>query len=300
MAEDTRPEVMPAGAMPPEVAPIVEPEPEPILGKFKTQDDLATAYSELEKKFGEQGNDLGSQKQMNTMLMEQAQARQAQDQTPAKVEEVDTFDYEAQMGTLQAAVEEGEIPIEKALVQASNLAAENATRTALSKYQEMTAADQQQTAQQSFLDSNPDFLELQQTGQLEPIKKALPGMHDDFSAFYALKAQQAATAAEEKQEVSRIAEGDKRTEKVFVAAELDRVTDEVLVELGELRLIAQNRRHLIAGDGRVGLVYGHSQVRQSVVDGFVQWNGLQPPAPRAHPRVFQQVLDQPPHSPGPV
>jgi len=214
MAEDTRSEVMPAGAMPPEIQEEVV-EPQLYAGKYKSPEDMETAYSALEKKFGEQGNDLGAQKQMNTMLMEQAQARQAQDQTPAKMEEVDTFDYEAQMGTLQAAVEEGELPIEQALVQASNLAAENATRTALSKYQEMNAAQQQQTAQQSFLDSNPDFLELQQTGQLEPIKKALPGMHDDFSAFYALKAQQAATAAEEKQEVNRIAEGDKRTEKVL-------------------------------------------------------------------------------------
>lgn len=201
--------------MPPEAEPIVEPEPEPILGKFKTQDDLATAYSELEKKFGQQGTDLGAQKQMNTMLMEQARARQAQDNTPATEQEIDTFDYDAQMMDLQNAVEEGELPIEKALVKASNLAAENATRSALSKYQEMTAAQQQQAAQQSFLDNNPDFLELQQTGQLEPIKRALPGMHDDFSAFYAFKAQQVAAAAEEKQNVDRIADGDKRTEKVL-------------------------------------------------------------------------------------
>jgi hypothetical protein len=213
MTEDERPEVIPAGTMPPEIEP--EPEPEPILGKFKTSDDLATAYKTLEQKLGEQGSELGSMKQMNTMLMEQMQARKAQEQTPATEAEKDTFDYESMMGELSSAVENGDIPIEQALVKASNLAAENATRNAVSKYHEMTAAQQQQASQKQFLDTNPDFTHLQQSGALEPIKQALPGMHDDFSAYYAYKAQAAAQAAATKQEVNRIAEGDKRTEKVL-------------------------------------------------------------------------------------
>lgn len=211
--------VMPAGSMPPEPEVEVEEdavvEPEPILGKFKSADDLATAYSELERKIGEQGNELGAMKQMNTMLMEQMNARQAQDQTPASEAEKDTFDYEAQLSELSMAVEDGDMPIEQAIVKASNLAAENATRSAVSKYQEMTAAQQREAAQQQFLETNPDFLELQRSGQLEPIKKALPGMHDDFSAYFALKAQSAAQAALEKKETDRIASGADRTDKVL-------------------------------------------------------------------------------------
>ena len=216
MSEENQ-NVMPAGAMPPEPkpGPEVKPEVEPILGKFNSTEDLATAYTELEKKIGEQGNELGSMKQMNTMLMEQAQTREAQAQTPGIEAEKDTFDYDTQLSELREAVESGDIPFDQALVQASNLAAENATRNAVSKYEELTAAEKLQSAQQQFLDDNPDFVDLQRTGQLEPIKKALPGMHDDFSAYYALKAQQASQAAHEAATTEQIAQGDANTDKVL-------------------------------------------------------------------------------------
>jgi hypothetical protein len=202
-------DVMPAGAMPPEQE---AEEEEPILGKFKSADDLAAAYQELEKKMGEQGNELGSLKQMNEMLMEQ---RKSGSQEEPEEEEEDSFDYQAQMSELSNAVEEGDVSIGEALAKASELSAENATRKALSQYQEMTEQQQQQATQQQFLNDNPDFLDLQKTGQLEAVKKTLPGMHDDFSAYFALKAEQAAQAAQEKQETERIAQGAERTEKVL-------------------------------------------------------------------------------------
>lgn len=210
-------DVMPAGAMPPEkeVAEEVEETPEPILGKFNSSDELATAYTELEKKLGEQGSELGSQKQMNAMLLEQMQTRQAQDQTPATEEEVDDFNYEASMSEIAKGVEEGDIPIEQALVQASNLAAENATRSALSQYEQMTAKQQQAKAQDQFLTDHPDFLELQKSGQLEAVKQTLPGMHDDFSAYFAFQAEKALADAQAKQELEKIAQGDERTSKVL-------------------------------------------------------------------------------------
>ena len=217
MSEENQ-NVMPAGAMPPEPRPeseVVEPEAEPILGKFKTTEDLATAYTELEKKIGEQGNELGSVKQMNTMLMDQAQAREAQGQTPATEAEKDDFDFETQLSELSQAVENGDISYDQGLVQAANLAAENATRNAVSKYEEMSAQDRLQTSQQQFLDDNPDFTELQRTGQLEAVKNTLPGMHDDFSAYYALKANQAAQAAQEAATTKQIAQGDENTDKVL-------------------------------------------------------------------------------------
>lgn len=208
-------DVMPAGAMPPEPEPEVEEKPEPILGKFNSPEDLATAYTALEKKIGEQGNELGSMKQMNAMLMEQMQARQAQDQTPATEAEKDDFNYEASLAEIAKGIEEGDIPIEQALVQASNLAAENATRNALSKYQEMTAKEQQKAAQQKFLDDHPDFQELQRSGALEKVKKTLPGMHDDFSAYFALQAEENLAKAQDKLALDKIAEGDERTDKVL-------------------------------------------------------------------------------------
>lgn len=192
-----------------------EKEGSPILGKFKSQEELTTAYKELEKKIGEQGNELGNQKQMNAMLLEQMQQRQAIDQTPATEDEEDAFDYESSMSELAKGVEEGDIPIEKALVEASNLAAENATRNALSKYEQMTEQQQQKAAQQKFLNDHPDFLQLQQTGQLEVVKQTLPGMHDDFSAYFAFQADQALTKARAKNEEERIASGDERNSKIL-------------------------------------------------------------------------------------
>ena len=212
--------VMPAGAMPPEpemeeVSEERESLESPILGKFKSPDDLATAYQELEKKIGEQGNELGTVKSVNQMLMEQINQRNAQNQVPATETEKDDFNYESSMATLRASVESGDISIEEAMMQVGNLASESATRKAVSKYQEMTAAQQREAAKEKFLQDNSDFFELQQSGKLDAVKKTLPGMHDDFSAYFALKAQQAAEKAQQEAETKRIAQGDERTTKVL-------------------------------------------------------------------------------------
>lgn len=212
--------VMPAGAMPPDPEPEIEEqetaeEPELILGKFKSADDLATGYQELAKKMGEQGSELGELKQMNSVLLNKLDQREAEDQTPATETEKDDFDYNARMTELVKGVETGDIPFEQALSQASDLAAETATRNALSKYQELTAKQQQESAQQQFLDDHPDFIELMNSGKLDAVKKTLPGMHDDFSAYFAYQAQQAAAAADAQKEMDRIAQGAERTGKVL-------------------------------------------------------------------------------------
>ena len=205
-------DVMPAGAAPPEP---VFPEPELILGKFKSPEDLATGYQELERKIGEQGNELGSMKQMNAMILEQMDARQAQDKTPAMEAEKDAFDYEAQMGELVKGVESGEIPYDQAIKLSANLAAESATRKALTQYEQISAKKELEAVKSKFLTDHPDFIDLQKSGQLESVKKALPGMHDDFSAYFALQAANAKAAAAAKSELDRIAGGDKRTAMVL-------------------------------------------------------------------------------------
>lgn len=208
-------DVMPAGAMPPETEVEVEEQPEPILGKFKSPDELATAYTELEKKLGEQGSELGSLKQMNSMMLKQMESRQAQDRTPATEAEKDTFDYDTGMAEIAKGVQDGDLSIEEALAQTANLTAEKATRNALSQYEQMTAKQQQEAAKAKFLDDHPDFIELQQTGKLEQVKKTLPGMHDDFSAYFAFQADKALADAQAKQELEKIARGDERTDKVL-------------------------------------------------------------------------------------
>ena len=81
--------------------------------------------------------------------------------------------------------------------------------------QEMTAKQQREAAQQQFLDEHPDFIELMNSGKLDPVKKSLPGIHDDFSAYFAYQAQQATAAAEEQKRIDKIAQGAERTDKVL-------------------------------------------------------------------------------------
>jgi hypothetical protein len=208
-------DVMPAGAMPPEPEPEEMEAQEPILGKFKSPDELATAYTELEKKLGEQGSELGSMKQMNAMMLEQMQDRQARDQTPPTESEGEQIDYAGQMAALRDQLEAGDISIEDALIQMGNMTAETATKNALKQYEELNAQKQQEEAQNRFLNENPDFTELQRSGQLEAVKKTLPGLHDDFSAYFALKANEAAKAADRQKEIEQIAQGAERTDKVL-------------------------------------------------------------------------------------
>ncbi|MBI9090148.1 MAG: hypothetical protein JEZ12_13110 [Desulfobacterium sp.] len=211
-----RPNVMPAGSMPPEkAAPAPDPEPEPLLGKFAGTDELAAGYTELEKKLGEQGNENGNLKQMNQMLLEQLQSKSGQE--AATEPEADAFDYESEIATLSKAVEDGEMSVADALVKSNDLATQRATRDAMTKYEEVTQKRTVEQTQQQFLDDNPDFLELRQTGALEQVKKSLPGLHDDFSAYYALKANEANEALTAQKETDRIAGGDERTKKVLNA-----------------------------------------------------------------------------------
>lgn len=210
--KDERPTVMPAGAMPPEQD---TPTPEPILGKFAGPEELVSGYTELEKKLGEQGQEVGSLKKMNQMLMEQLQSNAGKNAVAPTEAEADTFDYQAEIQALSEAVDNGDLTIAEALVKSNDLVAERSTRNAMSKYEELNQKKSIEQTQQRFLDENPDFFELKQTGALEKEKGSLPGLHDDFSAYYAFKARQAQEAVNNKNETDRIASGDERTKKVL-------------------------------------------------------------------------------------
>src|SRR5574343_962874 len=121
--QDQEQRVMPAGSMPPKDE---EPQGQAataastqsaeqktaqehlLLGKFKSPDDLAKAYSELEKRFGQQSGEVGELRKQQQILFgqlegkggQQGQASQ-QAQTPAQP------DYDAQLSDIQQKVDEG-------------------------------------------------------------------------------------------------------------------------------------------------------------------------------------------------
>lgn len=197
---------------------VMEPEEqEMLLGKFRNPEEMAASYSELEKKLGQQGQEVGTLKQMNQMMLEQMQQYNAQAKTPPTQDEAQAqaVDYDSQLKQLSEAVETGDLSIGEALIQANAIAKDQATQQALSEYEKLNQKRSLENTKSQFLKNNPDFTELQKSGALEHVKEELPGLHDDFSAYYALKAQQAQQAVAAKQEVKRISKGDARTEKVL-------------------------------------------------------------------------------------
>jgi len=188
-----------------------------LLGKFNTPEEMAASYAELERKLGEQGNELGTHKQMNQMMLEQLKQYSGQQKTaPTQAEaEEQVVDYDGQLKAMSQAVEAGELSIGEALIKSNAIAKEQATRQALQEYEKLNQKKSIEQTKAQFLKQNPDFTQLQQGGVLEQVKQELPGLHDDFSAYYALKAKQAQQAVTAKQETQRIAKGDSRTEKVL-------------------------------------------------------------------------------------
>jgi anti-sigma28 factor (negative regulator of flagellin synthesis) len=185
-----------------------------ILGKFKSSDDLAKSYTELEKKLGEQG---ARTKHLTDLLL--------QSQKSAKPEPaVQGPTYEQQIGEIQQRIENGEISVSEGVVMSNNLTAEYAAKRATERMDKTLREREVQKERESFLESNPDFEELRQSGVLDKVKRNMPNLHDDFSAYYALKAEQNRLAVEAarkqgielgKTEAARIAEGDRRTKKVL-------------------------------------------------------------------------------------
>ena len=191
-------------------------------GEGPEEFDYKKGYSELETKLGEQGRELGESRKMNELLMGKLEG-QGQPKDEPQGDEPKT-DYDKEISSLAQKVREGELDIDEALVRTSALTAEMASAKTM---EQIAANTQQQTfaeSQSQFLKNNPDYTDLKKSGALEDIKKTLPGLHDDFSAYHAYKAHQNAQAIEAarlegieagKAEAAKIAEGDKNTGKVI-------------------------------------------------------------------------------------
>lgn len=188
-----------------------------LLGKFRNPEEMAQSYVELEKKLGQQGQEVGTLKQMNELMLKQMQHINAREKTPPTQDEAEkkAVDYEGQLKSMSEAVESGDLSIGEAIIRASNLATERATKQALQEYESLTQKQTAEKSAQSFFQNNSDFNELRQNGSLDKIKAEMPGFHDDVSAYLTLKLQMANEALAAKEETKRIAQGAARTEKVI-------------------------------------------------------------------------------------
>ena len=185
-----------------------------LAGKFKTPEELEQSYTALEQKLGEQGEEVGNLRKQTQFLTEQLESgKQAAQDEGGEVGE----DYNAKLQDIQNQIEEGDLSISEGLAKTSEITAAMAADQAMTKFQETQQQQTVEASRQKFSEENPDFFELQQKGALDKVKSQYPGLHDDFSAYFQLKADQQAQQAYErgKQEMAKIAEGDKGTQKVL-------------------------------------------------------------------------------------
>jgi len=185
-----------------------------LAGKFKTPEEMEQGYTNLEQKLGEQGEEVSTLRKQTQYLTEQLESgKQAAQEEGGQAGE----DYNAKLQDIQNQIEEGELSVSEGLAKTSEITAAMATDQAMTKFHETQQQQAVEASKQKFAEDNPDFFELQKQGELEKVKSQYPGLHDDFSAYFQLKANQEAQAAYErgKQEMAKIAEGDKGTQKVL-------------------------------------------------------------------------------------
>lgn len=183
-------------------------------------DDWETRYKNLEKKLGEQGNEMGQLKKQNQELVQQLEQMKSGDQEKGKGEQ-QAPGYEDKMNQIYKQLDDGDISVEEALRQSNALTAEmtraNADEVASQKVQEALAQKDQEAMVNKFFEDHPDFQQLKESGALDQEKQQMPGFHDDFSAYFALKARTAAEEAYErgKKEMQGLEEGDANAGKVL-------------------------------------------------------------------------------------
>lgn len=205
----------------PEVAP--EPETvqaqEPVVEtqKEEPKDDWQSRYAEAQKLIGRQGTELGNLRKQTESL------QQAITEMQSAAKGQGQPDLSAQLKDISQRVTTGDLDIGEALMMTANISTQMGAQEAGKNYQ---SALQQQKAEElrgKFLSENPDFNDVLGSGELDGIIQANP-MHDQFSAYWQLKAQKEAAKAAEMEksayekgrvEGAKLAQGDQQAGKVL-------------------------------------------------------------------------------------
>jgi len=184
-------------------------ESEKLLGKFNSPEEMAASYKELEGTLGRQGSELSNlRKQVEAMNEDRAVVEtETGQQMP---------DFAEMTALIETKVEEGELSVSEGMAQMAEITQQ---QTAAQMEEKFAAYDEKRSAEgqyEKFINDNPDFLEMEESGALEEVMRQNP-MHDKFSAFYAVKAKAESDAAYErgKEEALKIAKGADGTRSVL-------------------------------------------------------------------------------------
>lgn len=208
---------------------------------FKTPEELATGYLNLQKKLGEQGSELGNLRKDHDGLRSQAEvlAMTLKEQlskgekTSAKPEP--TTDYGKELASVEKEIQELD-PVSDGYQKTLASLVSKATRLAAADQHEKTlgaAGDlfkkelterDVKSSQQAFYDANPTFQDPAMQARIkEYIAKDKTGMSDPLSAFREIQrddiAAEAKVALDENAELKKrlnLAKGTDETGKVIV------------------------------------------------------------------------------------
>lgn len=237
-------DAVPYGSMPPEPDTVEMPEtdemvdeqpeqpPEAEKQPGESQVDYAKRYEELQKKFGEHSNVVGELRKQNQTLQQEMEAIRTASSQKEEIarNQPPPNDYEQMLRAVAKKAEDGDMTLEEALFESNRITREwsraeaeqektSLLEQARGEVQQILSAKDAEKVVSKFHESNPDFVELQQSGQFEQMKAEDP-LLDDLSAFWKAKALAAQTAAEKrfeegKAEALRVASGSNRAGKVL-------------------------------------------------------------------------------------
>lgn len=190
-----------------------KPEEQLILGRYKSSEDLAKAHTDLEKKLGTQGKELGALRNQIAQH-EAAKAEAAKKETKAP-----ETDYDARINEIYQKLDDGDISVAEALKQSNAITAEIVRKQAVEesnkRTQDILLDKDAEAAESEWHKQHPDYNEVVASGVLQPYIDKNPILVDETIAYFQYKADQ--RFEDGKAEAERIAKG---------AAEADTVVKE--------------------------------------------------------------------------
>ena len=203
---------------------------------FKSVADLIKGHAELKGAFDKQGNELGQvRSQAQTLAESLKEALTKGDTTKGTVEPADkASEYEAKIADIETQISKLDPMDENVMEKQAKLYREMNKYTALAQHEktlgaakgflkEELASRDSATAQQKFLDDNKDFNTPEmQTRIKDFLAQDRTGMHDNMSAYFAIKAADAAelataatTERDQIKEILKLQHGKDSTGKVI-------------------------------------------------------------------------------------
>jgi len=203
---------------------------------YKSVAELIKGHMELKGAFDKQGNELGQVRGQAQMLAESLkEALTKGDTTKGTVEPADkASEYEAKIADIETQISKLDPMDENVMEKQAKLYREMNKYTALAQHEktlgaakgflkEELASRDSATAQQKFLDDNKDFNTPEMQTRIKNFRaQDRTGMHDNMSAYFAIKAADAAelataatTERDQIKEILKLQHGKDSTGKVI-------------------------------------------------------------------------------------